>query len=186
MDNLRPRPNPQGKGLLPNLENVLALRTAVPVPAKDIEQISQELFTSLFVLQSRFSFKPLIGQAYWLYRKQGEYRLSMIAPQQWQPEVYGLYLGECRLQADLTWTLQLSDSCQQDLALQDELEQLSQRLHKALQQAESVQQVLPVYAAQLNFYPRVYAAALANSLAQSMSKSGILGLNYNQARALLD
>lgn len=177
--------NPQGKGLVPSLENLRQLEQNLVVPAKDIERISNELFTSLFVLNSQFKFKPVKGQAYWLYLKNNAYRLSLIAPEQWSPSHYGQYIGRCELQNDLSWTLQLSEHCRQDPAFLREIEQLRARFERKIRQAEHVDDVLPVYVESLPFYSRLLAAALAHSLKQSMQKSGISGLNFAQAQRLL-
>ena len=62
-DEASKNPNPQGKGLVPVLDSITASRTTVSVPPKHIEQISSELFTSLFVLHSQFQFKPVVGKS---------------------------------------------------------------------------------------------------------------------------
>ena len=63
--------NTDGKGQTP----VLAIlnestRAAVAVPAKRIDQVTTELFTSLFVLESEFAFKPVPGKPYYLYQQE--------------------------------------------------------------------------------------------------------------------
>ena len=103
-------PNPQGKGLSPILATLEESRAAAAaVPPKHIEQVSTELFTSLFVLESDFRFKPTPGRSYWLYHKRGRFWLSLIPPGEWDETDYGRYIGECSLQPDMTWTLLLAD-----------------------------------------------------------------------------
>jgi hypothetical protein len=176
-------PNPQGKGLVPVLESLMQTRKNLAVPAKDILQIANELFTSLFVLNSQIKFKPVVGRAYWLYRKDGIYGLSLIAPEQWSPSQYGQFIGACELQPDLTWTLELSGQCRGDLALMAEITRQWERFDEKLNTAEHIDDLLPVYIATLPFYSRVLASALAHSLGQSMQKGGISGLSYDQARS---
>lgn len=178
-------PNPQGKGLAPVLDNLRQIEKNLCVPPKDIERISNELFTSLFVLNSQIKFKPIVGRTYWLYRKNLDYRLSLISPGQWSPERYGRYIGACEMQTDLTWTLQLSEDSRQDRALIAEISALRGRFEKTLHQAERVDDMLPVYVKTLPFYSRVLASALAHSLQQSMQKGGISGLNFDQAQQML-
>ncbi|MGR9117523.1 MAG: DUF2452 domain-containing protein [Gammaproteobacteria bacterium] len=175
-------PNPQGKGLTPALENLAHYRKALSVPAKDILQIANELFTSLFILNSQIKFKPVTGKTYWLYRKDGGYRLSLIAPEQWSSSQYGRYFGACELQTDLTWTLQLSQQCQADNELITEITQQRKYFELNLEQAERIETILPFYLETLPFYSRVLASALAHSLEQSMQKSGIRDLSFDQAR----
>ncbi|WP_231914792.1 hypothetical protein [Methylomonas sp. DH-1] len=77
--------NPQGKGAVAILDSLQQAKQQLVVPAKNIQQIGSDLFTSLFVLNSQIRFKPTAGQSYWLYCKDGQYRLSLIAPEQWSP-----------------------------------------------------------------------------------------------------
>lgn len=178
-------PNPQGKGLAPVLETLAHSRAGITVPPKYIEQVSNELFTSLFVLHSQFQFKPVIGRSYWLYRQQEKFRLSLIAPHEWGGTAFGQYIGECVLQADITWTLSLDEAVTQDAALLSLIEKRRQQFEDSLQNAGAIDDVLPFYLAALPFYQRVFASALASSLKTSMQKSGIQGLSYRAARGLL-
>lgn len=179
------RPNPQGKGLVPVMDSLAESRTLISVPPKHIDQISSELFTSLFVLHSKFQFKPVVGKSYWLYRRENTFHLSMIAPQEWGGSGFGQYVGECMLQKDITWTLELGTQAANDQGLLALIESRRNEFDQALNFADAVDDVLPVYLASLPFYQRVFASALANSLKVSMYKSGIQGLNYNQATGLL-
>ena len=177
--------NPQGKGMVPVLDSLASSRTLIAVPPKQIQQISAELFTSIFVLQSEFKFKPVMGKTYWLYRKQGVFRLSLISPAEWGHTAFGQFVGHCELHPDLTWTLQLDTAAARDTELLDVIESRRQQFEEKLQNAETIDQVLPVFDASLPFYQRVFASALAHSLGISMRKSGIKGLSYQQARGLL-
>ena len=179
------RPNPQGKGLVPVLDSLAESRASIPVPAKHIEQIASELFTSLFVLHSKFQFKPVVGKSYWLYRRNNTFHLSMIAPHEWGGTGFGQYVGECVLQKDITWTLKLDTQAANDQHLMQLIENRRKEFEQALSAADAVEDVLPVYLESLPFYQRVFASALAGSLKVSMGKSGIQGLSYNQATGLL-
>lgn len=173
--------NPQGKGLVPVLDSLQQTRKQLSVPAKNIQQISHELFTSLFVLNSEIRFKPISGRTYYLYHKNNRYRLSMIAPEQWSGSRYGHFIGACELQADLTWTLQLSEQCLADQAIIAEISRQREQFDQKMQQAGRIDDILPVYVGSLPFYSRVLASALAYSLGQSMQKSGIKGLSLAEA-----
>ena len=180
------QPNPQGKGLVPVLDSLAASRARVSVPPKHIDQVSSELFTSLFVLHSKFHFKPVVGKPYWLYRRANDsFHLSLINPNEWGGTSFGQCIGECILQKDITWTLTLDKAAAQDTGLIKLIEERRRQLEDALRAADSVDEVLPVYLASLPFYQRVFASAVANSLKQSMQKSGIQGLSYAQAKGLL-
>lgn len=178
------RPNPQGKGLVPVLESLAQSRALVSVLPKHINQISSELFTSLFVLHSQFQFKPVVGKSYWLYRCDGQFRLSLVSPQEWGGG-FGQSIGECVLQADITWSLTLDAAAANDLVLMRLIEDKRHEFETALNAADTVDKVLPFYLAGLPFYQRVFASALAHSLKGSMLKSGIQGLSYAQAQRRL-
>ena len=179
------QPNPQGKGLVPVLDSLAESRTQISVPPKHIDQISSELFTSLFVLHSKFQFKPVVGKSYWLYRRGDSFHLSLIAPSELGGSSFGQYIGECNLQRDITWTLKLDADASQDEELMCLIENRRKEFEQALAAADSIDNALPVYLESLPFYQRVFASALAGSLSVSMHKSGIQGLSYRQARGLL-
>ena len=175
-------PNPQGKGQVPVLAALAEGRTAaLHVPAKRIEQVSTELFTSLFILESEFRFKPVPGRPYWLYRKDGAFRLSIIPPHGWYEQVSGRYIGECQLQDDMTWTLELAEDVAEDAEFLNFLEEKRKAFERDLSEAESVEDALPRFKANFPFYQRVFAFALSSSLDASMDKSGIKGLSYEEA-----
>jgi hypothetical protein len=176
-------PNPQGKGLVPVLDSISASRPTA-VPPKHIEQISGELFTSMFVLNSQFQFKPVVGQSYWLYRKGQTFRLSLISPEEWRGG-FGQYVGHCQLQSDITWTLELDNEAAKDAELMHLIAAKRAEFEAKLQAVETLEQILPVFDASLPFYQRVFASALAHSLGLSMRKSDIHTLSYQQARKLL-
>ena len=179
------RPNPQGKGLVPVLDSLTESRAKIAVPPKQIDQISSELFTSLFVLHSRFQFKPVVGKSYYLYWRNSDFHLSLIAPHEWGGSGYGEYIGECVLHKDVTWTLSLHESAARHEALMTLIEHRRREFQQALNAADTIDDVLPVYLESLPFYQRVLASALASSLKVSMQKSGIAGISYQQAKGLL-
>lgn len=183
-DGTQKTPNPQGKGLVPVLDSIAASRSTVNVPPKLIEQISSEWFTSLFVLNSQFHFKPVVGKPYWLYRRGSVFKLSLISPAQWRGG-FGQYVGECQLQSDITWTLILDDKAACDAELMQLIGEKRAQFEAKLHTAETLEEVLPVFDTSLPFYQRVFASALAHSLGVSMEKSGINGLPYREARKFI-
>ena len=179
-------PNPQGKGLVPVMDSLAASRARIPALPKHIDQITSELFTSLFILHSKFQFKPVVKKSYWLYRRKNNiFHLSMVNPDEWGGTGFGQFIGECVLQEDVTWTLTFDPVAAQDEELLKMIAMRREQFEIAMQKADSVDDVLPVYLESLPFYQRVFASALANSLKQSMQKSGIQGLSYTQAKGLL-
>lgn len=179
-------PNPQGKGLRPVLAFLEESRaSALRAQPKQIKQISLELFTSLFVLESDFKFKPVRGNSYSLYQKNGRFWLSPIRPDEWSETAYGRYIGECELHQDMTWSLEMCEEAAADAQLMASLEQRWETFEEAMAESETVEDALPRYQGQMPFYQRVYAFALAHSLRASMQGSGIQALTYHEAQAQL-
>lgn len=170
---------------MPVLQGVQQHAQRLAVPPKSITQIEMELFTSLFVLQSEIRFNPVVGQSYWLYQRDDGYRLSLIAPTQWHRPLPQRCIGECTLQTDRTWTLQLEPAIASDDHFMAQIEQQREALHVALEQAERVEDVLPVFASSLGYHGRILAFILGKSLRSSMQLSGIAALPYHEAAGLL-
>ncbi|MDT8397710.1 MAG: DUF2452 domain-containing protein [Pseudomonadales bacterium] len=178
-------PNPQGKGLVPVLQGLDSHRLSRLLPAKPIDQIQRELFTSLFVLQSDIRFNPVPGRSYWLYQCEGRFRLLLVGPTEWSSGFRGRFIGECILQSDRTWTLMLDAFMAQDQAFMQQIDRERNRLQQSLEAADAVEDILPVYEAGLTFYARILAFTLGKSLRASMASAGIEGLSYSAARGLL-
>ena len=195
-------PNPQGKGTSPVLAALETSRSALArVPPKHIEQVTTELFTSLFVLDARFRFKPVVGRDYFLYEKRDgtghadhgvehgapdrHFWLGITPPSMLGEIVAGRFIGTCALQRDLTWTLALADAVAADEAFVAYLRARRTALEARLADARTLDDVLPRHEARLPFYSRASAFAVAHSLGLSMQQSGIRGLSYDQARGLI-
>ncbi len=140
----------------------------------------------MFVLESEFSFKPVVGKPYYLYRRDGLFRMSLIAPEEWIGEQFGQYIGECTLERDITWTLVMSESAMGDEALVQCIRSRKKAFENTLVSAERLEDVLPVYYGSLPFYRRLFASALAHSLGLSMELTGIRSLSYAEAKGLLE
>jgi hypothetical protein len=182
---VKKNPNPQGKGLVPILQGVHLHAQRLAVPPKPLAQIEMELFTSLFVLQSEIRINPVVGQSYWLYQRELGYRLSLIAPDEWHRELDQRCVGRCELQADRTWTLELSAALAADESFLAMIARQREALHTALEQAEHVEDILPVFAPTLGYHGRILAFILGKSLRSSMQLAGIAALPFREAAALL-
>ena len=175
-------PNPQGKGGSPVLAALAEPRAHLAdVPPKQVEQVTTELFTSMFVLESEFGFKPVPGKSYYLYRKPEKYWLSMIGPEGWSLEQSGVFIGRCELHNDMTWTLALAPEVADDPAFMDYLKARRDAFEQRMSEVDTLDDALPVHEGRLSFYRRASAFALAHSLGRSMSQSGIRGLSYDEA-----
>lgn len=175
-------PNPQGKGGSPVLAALSRQRAGLArVPPKQISQVTTEMFTSLFVLESEFRFQPVPGMTYYLYRKPGRFWLSPTSPEILTPDVAGRFIGTCELQPDMTWTLDLAPEVAADPAFMDYLARKREAFEQRLSEAETMDDVLPVYERRYTFYRRASAFGLAYSLGRSMERAGIRGLSYDEA-----
>ena len=183
---MKTNPNPQGKGLVPVLDNVASSRPKMAVPPKQIDQIAGELFTSMFVLESDFKFKPVAGKTYYLYRQDGRFRLSLVGPEQWSGSMFGQHIGACTLEADIAWTLVMDEKAASDEGLIQLIQAKKHDFEKALEDADKLEDVLPVFYESLPYYRRLVASALAYSLGVSMQLSGIKAMTYSEAKGLLD
>ena len=173
--------NPQGKGLPATIGLVKEINELASSPAKDINQIANELFTSMFVLHSDFKFRPVIGKSYWLYRKGKQYRLSLLSPHDWNSDAFGVYIGRCELHEDITWSMELSAETYNDSVFMSFVEQQREAFEQQLRASTNLRDSLPGYQHNMPFYQRAFLTALSRSLGISMGKSGISSLNYEQA-----
>jgi hypothetical protein len=178
-------PNPQGKGISPVLQGLAQNRPAFPLPPKQIDQVSGELFTSLFVLNSDFSFRPVAGRSYWLYRMDGKFKLLLLSPGDWSAGHPGQFIAECILQEDVTWTLTLDAEASRDACLRQYIDNERQRLQADLEKAGSLEEAMPDYMPSLTFYRRLLAFGLGSSLRASLRAAGINALTWNEAKGLL-
>ena len=178
-------PNPQGKGLSPILDGLNGARARITLPPKQLEQVCSELFTSLFVLKARFDFRPVAGQSYWLYFTDKQYKLFSTAPYEWASGQPGIFIGECILREDVTWTIKLDEAILEEEWFVGYVQAEQQKVRDALFDADQLQQAMPVYLEELPYYSRLLAYGAGTSLKESMNKAGIDVLNYEQANALL-
>ena len=65
------------------------------------------------------------------------------------------------------------------------IEQEQEKLQSALESAETVEDVLPVFEGALGYNSRILAYILGKSLGISMELSGIKAMNYHDAKGLL-
>jgi hypothetical protein len=179
-------PNPQGKGLIPLLQGLDRHRLDRLLPPKQIEQVEMELFTSMFVLQSEFRFNPVPNRTYFLYQKEGTYRLLLVGPNEWGSTLYlGRYIGSCILHDDRTWTLALDAAMEHDLEFMAHITSEQNKLKQALEHADTLEEILPVFEENFGYHGRILAFILGKSLSISMDMAGIKSLTYNEARGFL-
>ncbi|MDA3919574.1 MAG: DUF2452 domain-containing protein [Salinisphaera sp.] len=180
-------PNPQGKGTPGVLAILDGHRSGLgSVPAKPADQVATELFTSLFVLEARFRFKPVPGTPYYLYRPGDHFQLCLSPPSMLSESVGGRFIGVCELRRDMTWSVALDPPVAADPAFTAYLAEQREAFERRLSEADAMDEVLPNYERRLPFHRRAAAFAVAYSLGRSMALAGTRGLSYDEARGLLN
>ncbi len=159
-------PNPQGKGLVTLLKDWQATRPAA-VTKKHAAELLFDWFVSALVLSARFSFRPVVGQSYYLYCKAGVWTLSLVAPEEWGRGQPGACLGCCELRADMTWGLAVADALAHSQELKAALGERLEAFTADLDSDESLADKLPGYRRELPYYQRMLATGLGVSLRES-------------------
>ncbi|MEL7022163.1 MAG: hypothetical protein AAGL69_00260 [Pseudomonadota bacterium] len=164
---LRPA-NPEGKGLRGFLKDAdeVAPRGVV---AKPQPQILAEFFTSMLVLSARFSHKPAVGVANYLYFIDGHWSLSLIAPDQWSKARQQAFAGVCSLQHDRTWTIRLAETWDDKKPVVDAIRRAYDAFAATLDQDGTLEDILPFHVGNLPYYQRLNANALGNSIRATMT-----------------
>lgn len=82
------------------------IRKQIELLALQAHEIQKRKELSLMIYQARMSFKPNIGQTYYLYEKEdGSFLLSLVAPREWGPSgPFKRFVAGVRLLADHTWS----------------------------------------------------------------------------------
>lgn len=82
------------------------IREQVELLIQQANHIHKRVDISEKIYQANMSFKPIIGNTYHLYeRKNGEYTLSLIAPNEWGRSKPMTFLASVKLLPDHTWEI---------------------------------------------------------------------------------
>lgn len=159
--------NPEGKGLNGFL---LDWYQSEPrgVVAKPQRQILAEFFTTMLVLSAKFKYKPVIGVSYYLYLLNGDWSLSLIAPDEWTPDRNDEFAGLCVLQRDMTWTIDPSDQLRKESPVSEAVGRFYDAFDEMLDTNLTLEEILPFYVGKMHYYPRLYASALSRSVRGSV------------------
>lgn len=160
--------HPEGKGLNGFL---LDWYRSEPrgVAAKPRRQVLAEFFTSMLVLSANFRYRPVIGVPNYLYLVNGEWALSLIAPDEWTEEKRAGFAGMCTLQRDMTWTIAPADRLAEDNAVSAAIGRFYDAFARTLDTDLTLAEILPFYADRLPYYQRLYASALSRSIRASVT-----------------
>lgn len=81
------------------------IRRQIELLALQAQEIQKRKELSLMIYNARLSFKPNIGQTYYLYEKKDDtYMLSLVSPKEWGPSgPFKRFVAAVQLLADHTW-----------------------------------------------------------------------------------
>jgi hypothetical protein len=81
------------------------IRKQIELLALQAQEIHKRKELSLMIYEARLSFKPNIGQVYYLYEKKDEsHMLSLVSPKEWGPSMpFKKFVATVKLLADHTW-----------------------------------------------------------------------------------
>ncbi|HEX6915914.1 MAG TPA: DUF2452 domain-containing protein, partial [Chitinophagaceae bacterium] len=81
------------------------IRRQIELLALQAQEIQKRKELSMMIYEARLSFKPNIGQVYYLYEKHDEsYTLSLVAPSEWgRSAPFKRFVAAVQLLADHTW-----------------------------------------------------------------------------------
>lgn len=155
--------NPEGKGL-----NGFLLDWSKTEPrgviAKPERQVLAEFFTSMLVLAAKFKYRPAIGVANYLYWIDGEWRLSLISPEEWSDKWRCGFAGVCELQRDMTWTIEPSGLLAEENDVSDAVRRFYNAFAHSLDSDLTLEEILPFYVGKMPYYQRLHASALSRSI----------------------
>lgn len=160
------KPNPQGKGLVPVLLD-LQNHPAAFRKRKSPAEFLRDYCVSSLVLAADFRFKPVINKPYYLYSTSTGWNLSMVSPAEWRDHPPGGFVASCALREDMTWQVDF-DAGAANAAVREKLEAHAEAFIHSFDHEGTVASALPFYVAELPYYRRVMAAALASSLHYSL------------------
>jgi len=176
--------NPDGKGLNGFLLDWYQTEPR-GVVAKPQNQVLAEFFTSMLVLSAKFKYKPVVGVENYLYWVNGEWSLSLIAPEEWSDERRAGFAGRCVLQHDMTWTITPSDLLGEDNAVSDAVGRFYDAFAESLDTDLTLEEILPLYVARMPYYQRLHASALSRSIRAAVTLGDQTSIKCRHWRLLL-
>ena len=176
--------NPDGKGAIGFLDDWRATEPR-GVVAKPQRQVLAELFTSMLVLSSSFKYRPVPGTSNYLYWIDGQWSLSLIAPDEWSRDRRHGYAGLCTLQRDMTWTIVPSDRLFEDSPVASAIRRFFTAFADMLNTELTLEEILPYYDGRLPYYQRLYASALSRSVSAGVTGGNQASISCRQWRMQL-
>ncbi|MEQ8514206.1 MAG: DUF2452 domain-containing protein, partial [Chromatocurvus sp.] len=140
---------------------------------RSAQHLLADYCASALVLAARFDFPPVPGNSYHLYKCDEVWRLSLISPAEWGARRPGVHVARCDLRDDMTWSLEAAADLADHPRVVQALERHMAAFIAALDTDRPLVDNLPFHVAELPFYPRLFASALARSLRNTLRDTGL-------------
>ena len=176
--------NPEGKGLNGFLLDWYRTEPR-GVVVKPQRQVLAEFFTSMLILSASFKYKPAVDVANYLYYVDGEWRLSLIAPEQWSDRHRQGFAGTCVLHRDMTWTIEPSDLVGEENSVTDAIARFYDAFTETLDSDLTLEDILPFYVRRMPYWQRLHASAMSRSLRGTVTLAGQRDVRCRHWQALL-
>jgi hypothetical protein len=176
--------NPDGKGAHGFLDD-WRITQPMGVVAKPQRQVLAGLFTSMLVLSASFKYRPIRGRSNYLYWIDGEWSLSLIAPDEWSSRRRRGFAGTCTLRSDMTWTIVPSARLVEDSPVSGAIRRFCTAFAELLNTDLTLEEILPFYVGGLPYYQRLYASALSRSLSAAVMLGNQASIGCQQWRKQL-
>ena len=176
--------NPEGKGVSGFLRD-WDQSSPRGVAAKPDRQLLAELFTSMFALSATFRYQPVVGRPNYLYRVNGRWSLSLIAPEEWSQERRAAFAGTLVLQPDMTWTIAPSDQLAENASMANAFSRFYDAFMENLDTDRTLEEILPLYVQSMPYYQRLYASALSRSMRTAIDLGSQASVSCRHWRALV-
>lgn len=134
------------------------------VVAKPQRQVLAEFFTSMLILSAHFKYKPSIGTDNYLYYVDDNWLLSLIAPQQWSDKHRVGFAGTCKLQRDMTWTIEPSEQLLGNEDISAAVGRFFDAFAETMDTDLTLEEILPFYVRRMPYWQRLHASALSRSI----------------------
>lgn len=181
---IRAAGNPEGKGLSGFLLDWYRTEPR-GVVVKPQRQVLAEFFTSMLILSARFKYKPAIDVRNYLYFVDGQWLLSLIAPDEWCRAHRDGFVGTCVLHRDMTWTIDPSELVGEDNPVSDAIARFYDAFADTLDSDLTLEEILPFYVRRMPYWQRLHASALSRSLRGTVILAGQRDIKCRHWQALL-
>ena len=176
--------NPEGKGLNGFLLDWYRTEPR-GVVIKPQRQVLAEFFTSMLILSARFKYKPAVDVNNYLYFVDGEWRLSLIAPDEWSDAHRDGFVGTCILHRDMTWTIDPSELVGEENIVTDAIARFYDAFAETLESDLTLEDILPFYVRRMPYWQRLHASAMSRSLRGTVTLAGQRDVKCRHWQALL-